>query len=580
MTEQTPITSSPFALNPVGNTLPALTPLADFSKKYPNLALSLLCTTLADPSAPAIVDGDTSISAIELLGRAMALALVLAPRLGDNKHVGILLPPSPAAVTANLAVTLLGKVAVNINYGTKDVIANYTEVNSGVGFVISSPAFLSTVNLTLVKPVIDIAELATQAAVPEVQQGVREKLQLMIAALPEALMGGTPFLAPEFADFAGLNAKLSDTAAVLYTSGSTTMPKGTVLSQRSIITNIAAISQQFPQRSDASGKPVQEVILGSLTFAHSLGYTGTLWAARLLGYKAIYLANPLDSRAICTAVEKHKVTIFISAPTLMRIYLMRAKKEQFASVEVLLLGSEKLRPELRRDIRAKLDKEACEAYGATETGPIMTLSLPRMLIGANGKEVWGSREGSVGLPVPGTEVAVVDLSTDALVTGFGPQCQGEFWVKGSQVMDGYLDRPEATAQALVGGWYRTSDIGYIDEDGFLYITDRLARWAKIGPEKVPMGYLETLMRKLSGQDELSVHVTNISDPVKGERLIVFYTNLGEASPATIVESLGAQLSPLWVPKASDFLPIEKMPVGATGKLDMLALKTLAKERFA
>lgn len=580
MTQQTQAPTSPFAVNPVGSTLPALTPLADFSKTHPNLALSLICRTLANPGAIAIEDGDTAISAVELLGRAMALALVLAPRLGENKNIGILLPPSPAAVTVNLAAVLLGKVAININYGTGNEIVNYTAEDCGVDAVISNPAFLAMVKLNLAKPVIDLAELAAEAAAADVQMQVRAKSQLIIKALPEALMSGAPFAAPEFADFPGLTAKLSDTATVLYTSGSTSMPKGTVLSQKSILTNVLAISKQYPKRHDASGQPVQEVILGSLTFAHSLGFTGTLWAARLLGYKAIYLANPLDSRAVCAAVEKHKVTIFITAPTLMRFYLMRGKKEQFASVEVLLLGSEKLRAELRRDIKDKLDKEACEAYGATEMGPIITLSVPRTLIGAGGKEVWGSREGSVGLPVPGTEVAVVNTATGELVTGFGPEHQGEFWVKGSQVMDGYLGKADATAKALVGGWYRTGDIGYIDADGFLYITDRLARFAKVGAEMVPMGYLETLIRKVTGQDELSVHVTCVPDAAKGERLIVLYTNLGEATPATIVESLSAQLNALWVPKAGDFLLVEKMPVGATGKLDMLALKNLAKERFA
>lgn len=568
MTERT--TASTFAENPVGATLAPLTTLADLSKTRPNLALSFVRRALSAPTAIAIEDGDTAISYGELFGRAMALAITLKQRLTDNSRVGVLLPPSPAAVTANIALALLGKVAININYGTGNEIVNYTLHDCAVDQVISSPAFLGMVKLSLEKQVIDAAELAAAAQDLSVKTEVALKLQHV------ATIGVDPVWAQEFP---GLGATLADTATVLYTSGSTSMPKGTVLSQRSIMANVQAIAQRYPTRQGAEGHPVQEVILGSLTFAHSLGFTGTLWAAVLLGYKAIYLANPLDSRAVCNAVEKHKVTIFITAPTLMRLYLLRAKREQFASVEVLLLGSEKLRAELRRDIKEKLGKEACEAYGATETGPIITLSVPLELDGRRGK-VFGSREGSVGLPVAGTAIAVVNTGTGELVTGFGPEHQGEFWVMGEQVMDGYLGKPEATAKALLAGWYRTGDIGYIDQDGFLYITDRLARFAKVGAEMVPMGHLETLIRKFTGLDELSVHVTCVPDAAKGERLIVLYTGLGEATPASVVEHLGAQLNPLWVPKAADFLALEKMPVGATGKLDMLALKKLAKERFA
>ncbi len=560
--------SAAFAQNPVGATLAPLSPLADLSKTRPNLALSFVRRALTAPAAVAIEDGDTAVTYGELFGRAMALAVALKKSLTANARVAVLLPPSPAAVTTNIALALLGKVAININYGTGNEIVNYTLNDCAVDQVITSPAFLAAVKLTIEKEILDAAALAVAAA------AAKDEVTLIMRHIASA------GLDPAFArEFPGLAASLEDTATVLYTSGSTSMPKGTVLSQRSIMANIQAISQRYPQRQDADGKPVQEVILGSLTFAHSLGFTGTLWAAMVLGYKAVYQANPLDARAVCSAVEKHKVTLFITAPTLMRLYLLRAKKEQFDSVVVLLLGSEKLRPELRRGIKAKLGKEACEAYGATETGPIITLSVPLEVEGRKGK-VFGSRENSVGLPVAGTAIAVVNTATGELVTAFGAEHQGEFWVRGEQVMDGYLGKPEATAKALVDGWYRTGDIGYIDEDGFVYITDRLARFAKVGAEMVPMGYLETLIRKLTGQDELSVHVTCVPDPAKGERLIVFYTNLGEATPATVVEFLSAQLNPLWVPKAPDFLSLEKMPVGATGKLDMLALKNLAKSRLA
>src|SRR5690348_8509903 len=114
MTEIT--TSAVFAEQPVGATLAAVTELADLAKERPNLALSFVRRALSSPSAIAIVDGDTNITYGELLGRVIALGIALRERLTDNTRVAVLLPPSPAAVTANIALALLGKVAININY--------------------------------------------------------------------------------------------------------------------------------------------------------------------------------------------------------------------------------------------------------------------------------------------------------------------------------------------------------------------------------------------------------------------------------------------------------------------------------
>jgi acyl-[acyl-carrier-protein]-phospholipid O-acyltransferase/long-chain-fatty-acid--[acyl-carrier-protein] ligase len=473
-----------------------------------------------------------------------------------------LLPPSILAVTANLALTIIGKVVVNINYGTANDIVNYTITNSGIEQVVTCGSFLEQLNLNLSAELLDMRRLRSWE-----DTTVHQRVQSLLA---------NPVISRFEYEFAGFSAELSDIAAVLYTSGSTGKPKGVELSHRSILSNVQAILQQYPPRLLPSGAVEDETILGALTFAHSLGYTGTLWAAVLLGFKAVYITNPLDARSVCRAVEQHKVTIFITAPTLMRLYLIRAKKQQFASVQTLLLGSEKLKPELRRDIQTKLGLNPCEAYGVTELGPIISLSVPRQLIGSAGQAVWGNREGSVGLPVAGTELAIVDTVNGELVKGFGPEHQGEIWVKGAQVMSGYLGNPEATVKVLVFGWYRTGDIGYLDQDGFIFITDRLSRFAKISGEMVPMAQVESLIRNLTKQDELSVHVTCVPDTSKGERLVVLFSSLGSLDVTTLLAGLKAQLPALWLPKASDFIPA-LMPIGSTGKLDMQRLKAMAIE---
>ncbi len=556
------------------NSKPTLTlpvALPEVQPQWANLALAFVQKAKTCSTRIAVEDDQGSYTYGDLLAKSLAIALILQEQLTDSETVGIILPPSAPAVIANLAISLLGKTPVNVNYGTGNELVNYTLEDAGTDFVISSPSFLQTVKLEPVKTVLDMTELAGRVN------------QYVLADVAAILAG-----AEDAKPMPGLAATQASTATRLYTSGSTNRPKGVMLSHESIITNVLAVSERYPTRYTQEGQPdagaeIQEVVLGSLPFAHSLGFTGTFWAALLLGWKAVYFANPRDIRGICKRVQEAGVTIFVTAPTLMRMYLIKATREQFASVHVLLLGSEKLKPELRKDIKDKLGIDACEAYGATEMGPIITLSVAAMVTGARGTLVYGSRPGSVGLPAAGTTIAVVDTTSGEFIAGRGSEHQGEFWVKGKQRMDGYHGNQEATEKAIVDGWYRTGDIGYVDEDGFLYITDRLARFAKVSGEMVPMGLVETLVRQLTGLDELSIHVTCIPDASKGERLVAFYTGLGslaEAGVSGLIKQLSDQIDNLWIPKVCDFIQLSEMPIGATGKLDMQALKATARDLTA
>jgi acyl-[acyl-carrier-protein]-phospholipid O-acyltransferase/long-chain-fatty-acid--[acyl-carrier-protein] ligase len=148
-------------------------------------------------------------------------------------------------------------------------------------------------------------------------------------------------------------------------------------------------------------------------------------------------------------------------------------------------------------------------------------------------------------------------------------------VKGPQVMVGYLNRPEATAQVKKAGWYYTGDIGYLDPDGFLKITDRISRFSKIAGEMVPHLAIESAIIEATGVDENHVAVTGVPDPKHGERLCVLYTDLG-ISPAEVQQKLTAgQLPKVWVPSPRDFIRIDEIPITSTGKVDLRRLKDIA-----
>jgi len=267
---------------------------------------------------------------------------------------------------------------------------------------------------------------------------------------------------------------------VIFTSGSTGDPKGVVLTHRNILSNVHQVDRHVELLPE-------EVVLGILPFFHSFGFTIGIWTIVCLGKKVVYHHNPLEARVIGNLCEQHKVTMLVGTPTYMRSYLQRCDPAQFSALVHLILGAEQLKPELARDIRAKLGIEALEGYGCTELSPVVSVNVRHDVVLRDGRRVEGNRAGTVGIPVPGTCVKTVDPESGADL----PRGDvGMIVVKGPQVMAGYLNRPETTAQVLKDGWYSTGDLGYVDPDGFIKITDRLSRFSKVGGEMVPHGAVE------------------------------------------------------------------------------------------
>jgi acyl-[acyl-carrier-protein]-phospholipid O-acyltransferase/long-chain-fatty-acid--[acyl-carrier-protein] ligase len=193
----------------------------------------------------------------------------------------------------------------------------------------------------------------------------------------------------------------------------------------------------------------------------------------------------------------------------------------------------------------------------------------------DGRTTKGNHIGTVGQPLPGTAIKTVDPETESdLPRG----AVGVIQVNGPQVMVGYLNRPEATAKVLKDGWYSTGDIGYIDDDGFLHITDRLSRFSKIGGEMVPHQGVEQAIHDVVGGAEPCVAVTSLPDPKRGEKLYVLYTAEMVYPPHEVEKRLQATAMPrIWIPSADSFLKVDAIPVLGTGKVDLRRLKEIAAE---
>jgi acyl-[acyl-carrier-protein]-phospholipid O-acyltransferase/long-chain-fatty-acid--[acyl-carrier-protein] ligase len=356
-----------------------------------------------------------------------------------------------------------------------------------------------------------------------------------------------------------------EVATVIFSSGSTGVPKGVMLTHRNILANVDAIGQIYQLSAN-------DVMLGVLPFFHSFGFTGTLWFPAISGFAVVYHPNPMDAKTIGELAARHRATLIISTPTFCSSYIRKIEPEQFKHLRLAIVGAERLREPIAVGFKEKFGINLLEGYGCTEMAPVVAVNAPDVTDGPERQR--GTRVGSVGHPLPGVAAMVVDPAT-----GEGPLFgrEGLLLVKGPNRMLGYLGDPETTAQVIRDGWYVTGDIAMIDEAGFVQITDRLSRFSKIAGEMVPHMRVEEQIQALIS-DHATAVVTGVPDQTKGERLVAFYTD-PDVTPQQLWERLcQTELPRLWLPKREDLHVAESIPTLGTGKVDLRGVRQLAAER--
>jgi len=492
----------------------------------------------------------------QLLLRSLILARLLRKVIAaDEKHIGVLLPPSVGGVVVNATVSLLRRVSVNLNYSATADVINNCIAQADIKHILTTRKMMEKLDLKLNAEVVYLDDL-------------KEKVSLadkLIAALQTYSVPS--FILERILGLTKL--KPDDVMTIIFTSGSTGDPKGVMLSYANIGSNVLAVEQV------ADLKP-KDALLGILPFFHSFGYTVTLWTALSLDPKGVYHFSPLDAKQIGKLCQKYKVTIMLTTPTFLRSYLRRCEKEEFAHLELVIVGAEKLPAELAQAFHEKYGVMPQEGYGATELSPLVSVNIPDYR--SPSYVQIGSKPGTVGRPVPNVAAKVIDPDTGAEL---GPNQPGKLLITGPNVMLGYLNKPEATAEKMQDGWYLTGDIALIDSDGFIQITGRESRFSKIGGEMVPHLRIEELINEQLGTpDELLAVVTAVPDERKGERLIVLHTTLSK-TPDEICRALAsAGLPNLWIPSLDSFCEIPTIPLLGSGKLALAEIRTLALEKFA
>jgi acyl-[acyl-carrier-protein]-phospholipid O-acyltransferase/long-chain-fatty-acid--[acyl-carrier-protein] ligase len=269
-------------------------------------------------------------------------------------------------------------------------------------------------------------------------------------------------------------------------------------------------------------------------------------------------SNPTEFQTISNIAREERPTIMVGTPSFFWGYLQKSEPGDYKSLRLMVAGADKCPDALREGYKKKHGVTLLEGYGATETSPVVSVNSLEF-----------NRPGSTGKVIPNVSVKIEHLET-------GVECKigevGKILVKGDLVMKGYLGAPELNAEAIVDGWYNTGDMGYLDEDGYLWHSGRFKRFVKIGGEMVSLVRVENEMEKHLPEG-VKCCVVEIPDEVKGATIVAAVTQ--DINKVAILRNMGKELPNIALPR--QFFVIDELPMMGTGKIDFRSVTELVHD---
>jgi long-chain acyl-CoA synthetase len=485
-----------------------------------NLAGPLIATVERYADATALKLGDATLTYAGLDEETSRLATFLAERgIEPGDRVGIMLPNVPEFAVAYYAVLRAGAVVVPMNVLLKE---------REVAFYLSDPE---------AKLVFAWHQFEADARNGAASAGT----QCMVISpdgFGELLSGVVP--QTEVADRAG-----TDTAVILYTSGTTGTPKGAELTHCNLDSNAQVCLELFSMTPD-------DIILGALPLFHAFGQTCTLNTAVAAGATLVPVPR-FNAEKVLATIERDRVTVFAGVPTMFVALLHHPAREQFdtSSLRLCISGGAAMPVEILRGFEAAFGSIILEGYGLSETSPVASFSHPNR----------ERKVGSIGTPVQGVEMKVVDDSRNEVPQGES----GEIAIRGNNVMKGYWRRPEATAEAIDDdGWFYSGDIGRVDQDGYFFIVDRKKELIIRGGYNVYPREIEEVLYEHPAVREAAV--IGIPHPELGEEIgaAIALKPGAEASEDELREFAKSRVAAYKYPR--HVWLVDELPKGATGKI--------------
>lgn len=426
-----------------------------YSEQLAPIPLAWLRTAKRNPSNNCVRDtGGRSLSNRQTVVEVACLATAMKCR----GHIGVVLPASGAAAITTLAIQLRGAVVVHLNPWTEPQRFRHAISSASITQLVTSRQYQQA----LAEEGIDLAALLQDVAVLYLED--------LIKSIPpwRSLLAKVQFFllpARGFYRLYGRVVGIEDPAAILFNSGPGTEQDAVVLSHRNIMSNCKQISDVLNTRVD-------DVIMSSLPPCHSFGFTVTTVMPLVEGIPMACHPLPADVLGIAKAVAVSKATILFGTSSVLGLYVANQEVQplMLGSLRVVVSGAERLSDPVRHDFELKFGKRIYEGYGATETTPVATVNIPDAMDTTDWKVQQGNIPGSVGMPLPGTSIRVVDPQTlEQRPLGE----DGLILISGSQVMLGYLNDEEKTAEVIseIDGtrWFHSGDLGHLTEEGFLII---------------------------------------------------------------------------------------------------------------
>ena len=484
---------------------------------------------------PMLIDGPTgtAYTGAGLRGRIERLAGGLkAHGIGPGSVLALMAPNMPDYATVFHAVAYAGATVTTINPSyTAPEVAHQLK-DSGAEILITIPAFL---------PVAEAAVAGSQVRQIVVIGGAEGKTSL------DDLMG----------EPLGAQVPVDLDAHVLvlpYSSGTTGLPKGVMLSHRNMVVNV---DQGLALLDVQAG----ETTVAFLPFFHIYGMN-VLMNSYLSRGAALVTMPRFDLEGLLRHIQTHRVERLFVAPPVAIAFAKHPMIDQFdlSSLKVVMSAAAPLGADVAQAVSTRLRCSVIQGYGMTELSPL-THVVPHH----------SPRPGAVGVTAPNSRTRIVDP-----VTGrdCGPNEDGEVWVSGPQVMIGYLNRPEATAAMITDGWLKTGDLGVVDDDGYLFIRDRLKELIKVKGFQVAPAEVEAELLVVSGIADAAV--IGVPDDEAGELPLAFVVRSpgSEISADDIRAALKGKLASYKVPQRIEF--IDAIPKSAAGKI----LRRLLRDRLA
>jgi long-chain acyl-CoA synthetase len=486
-----------------------------------NLATNLVAAAADHPEQDALRVNGQGVTFPQLLGASAKVAGALrANGIEPGDRVAIILPNVPAFAVAYWATLLAGGVVVPMNPLLKSGEIDYFFTDSGAKVAFVWPDFVA-----------------------EATKGAENSGTVIVECGPMgpvegALTGGEPITEPTARDD-------EDDAIILYTSGTTGRPKGAELTHKNINLNATRSASVIMDITS------DDVIMGCLPLFHVFGLVVGLNAATIAG-APLALIPRFDPATAVEVIEKERVTIMQGVPTMYAAILNHPSSDGMdaSSLRTCVSGGSAMPLEVMKSFEDKFGCMILEGYGLSETSPVASFNMPDR----------ERKPGTIGVAIPGCEMRCVDAQGNEVPVGE----VGEIAIRGDNVMKGYWNKPEATAEAIPDGWFRTGDLATMDDEGYFTIVDRKKDMILRGGMNVYPREVEEVI--YTHPDVLEVAVVAIPDDMLGEQVgaAVALREGSSATPEDIIAFTKERIAAYKYPRQVWIVP--ELPKGPTGKI--------------